>query len=67
MTGVQTCALPISAWGGPDLGYAVFDLIQAVPVNGKTESTKARITALVTYDAKSNHWRVFHWHATLLP
>jgi hypothetical protein len=48
------------------LGYAVFDLIQAVPVNGKTESTKARITALVTY-AKSNHWRVFHWHATLLP
>jgi hypothetical protein len=49
------------------LGYAVFDLIQAVPVNGKTESTKARITALVTYDAKSNHWRVFHWHATLLP
>ena len=51
----------------PELGFAYFDLTQVATADGKSETSKYRCTALLTQDKKSNTWRMFHWHATLVP
>ena len=51
----------------PELGFAVFDLTQTMTLDGKSETSKFRITTLLNYDQKTNKWRQFHWHATLVP
>lgn len=49
----------------PELGYATLEFTQAVTIGEKTETTKYRATALVSYDKPDQRWRIFHFHASI--
>ncbi len=48
----------------PELGYATLEFTQTFTVNGKSETSEYRATALVSYDEKTK-WHLFHWHSSL--
>lgn len=47
----------------PELGYATIEVSQSMTVDGKSEVSNFRATALCNTD-KQGKWRVFHWHAS---